>query len=96
MNEQPASNALANAKDAPMELEDHTLYYKPSCPYCIKVLRFMQEHDLHVALVDTTNERNAARLIEIGGKRQVPCLVIQGKALYESNDIVAYLAKKLG
>lgn len=78
-----------------MELENHALYYKSSCPYCVKVLHFMQEHDLHVTLVNTTDMQNAARLVEIGGKRQVPCLVINGKALYESNDIIAYLAGKL-
>ncbi|MDR2716000.1 MAG: glutathione S-transferase N-terminal domain-containing protein, partial [Coriobacteriaceae bacterium] len=30
-------------------------------------------------------------LIKIGGKKQIPCLVIEGKALYESDDIIAYL-----
>jgi len=29
-------------------------------------------------------------LIRIGGKGQVPCLVIDGKALYESDDIIEW------
>jgi glutathione S-transferase len=30
-------------------------------------------------------------LLRIGGKGQVPCLVIDGKPLYESGDIVRWL-----
>ncbi len=30
-------------------------------------------------------------LVKIGGKQQVPCLVIDGQALYESSDIVQWL-----
>ncbi len=54
-------------------LEDHLLYYKKTCPYCQKVLRFMND------------------LVRVGGKKQVPCLVVGGKPLYESDDIIAYL-----
>ena len=35
-------------------------------------------------------------LIEIGGKGQVPCLIIDGKALYESADIVRWLEENAG
>ena len=56
-------------------MENHTLYYKKQCPFCQKVLRFMDQNDL----------------VRIGGKKQVPCLVINGKPLYESDDIIAYL-----
>ena len=31
-----------------------------------------------------------------GGKVQVPCLFIDGKAMYESDDIIAYLGKAFG
>jgi len=30
-------------------------------------------------------------LISIGGQSQIPCLVIDGKALYESDDIIEWL-----
>ena len=30
-------------------------------------------------------------LVKIGGKSQVPCLVIDGRALYESDDIIEWL-----
>ena len=31
------------------------------------------------------------QLVSIGGKRQVPCLFIDGKPLYESLDIIKWL-----
>ena len=30
-------------------------------------------------------------LMEVGGKRQVPCLFIDGAPLYESSDIIDWL-----
>ena len=39
------------------------------------------------------NPANRAELIAIGGKPQVPCLVIDGKALYESLDIIDWVRK---
>ena len=73
-----------------------TLFYKPTCPYCQKVLRFMQTQDITLAMKNV-QETPAFReeLIRIGGKSQVPCLVIDGKAMYESDDIVAWLDKNV-
>ncbi|MCI9129473.1 MAG: glutaredoxin [Eggerthellaceae bacterium] len=67
------------------------LYFKPTCPYCTKVLAYMQEQDIACDMKDTLDPANADELIRIGGKRQVPCLVIDGQAMYESNDIIQYL-----
>jgi len=70
------------------------LYVKPGCPYCTKVLRFMNERKIVIPLHDITDgSGNRDDLLRIGGKIQVPCLIINGAALYESSDIVAYLAK---
>ena len=38
----------------------------------------------------TSGYENQDKLIESGGKVQVPCMVIDGKAMYESDDIIAY------
>ena len=76
-------------------LENHILYYKPTCPYCVKVISFMERAGLVCEMRNTFDEDVAAELVAIGGKRQVPCLVIDGKALYESDDIVAYLQTKV-
>lgn len=72
-------------------LENHQLYYKKSCPYCQKVLRFMEDNHLTMDTRDTTQPGNQNDLIRIGGKKQVPCLIVNGKPLYESDDIIAYL-----
>ena len=70
------------------------LLYMPTCPYCRKVLAWMGEHDVEdVELLNVLEEpKNKERLIEEGGKDQVPCLLIDGKPLYESSDIIDYLA----
>ena len=77
-------------------LEDHTLYYKKSCPYCQKVLRFMQDNKINLDMRDTLQPGNQNDLIHICVKKQVPCLVIGNKPMYESDDIIAYLRGKAG
>ncbi|HIT45679.1 MAG TPA: glutathione S-transferase N-terminal domain-containing protein [Candidatus Aphodovivens excrementavium] len=76
-------------------LKNHLLYYKKACPYCQKVLRFMEDNKITMDTRDTTQPGNQNDLVRIGGKKQVPCLVIAGKALYESDDIIAYLKDTL-
>lgn len=43
-----------------------------------------------VKLVDIKEGNNNEDLINRGGKDQVPCLFIDGKPLYESDDIIKY------
>ena len=74
-----------------MYLDGLTLYHKKSCPYCQKVFRFMDENHINLDMRDILQPGNQNDLIRIGGKRQVPCLIIEGKAMYESDDIIAYL-----
>ena len=69
-----------------------TLYYFPACPYCHVVLDCLNRLKLQIPMRDIRLEPGArADLLEIGGKGQVPCLVIDGKPLYESEDIVRWL-----
>lgn len=72
-------------------LEDLTLFYKPTCPYCTKVLAYMQEQDIACQMKDTLQPGVRDELIAIGGKGQVPCLIISGQPMYESDDIIEYL-----
>ena len=68
------------------------LYYRPMCPFCQKVLRFMEESDLALELKDISGDPELAQdLMSLGGKTQVPCLSIDGEALYESDDIIQWL-----
>ena len=71
-----------------------TLYCFEGCSYCGRVKEFMKTNKILIPIKDTHNDAVARdELIRIGGKSQVPCLVIDGKALYESLDIIDWLKK---
>ena len=71
-----------------------TLYHFEACPYCKRVRDFLSKEKINVPMKDThANGAYRDELIKIGGKPQVPCLVIDGKALYESLDIIEWFKK---
>lgn len=74
------------------------LYIFPTCPYCRRVLNYIEESGREdIELHDAKNDEEAARyLIENGGKYQVPCLFIDGKPMYESLDIIEWLKMGTG
>lgn len=73
------------------------LYYFPSCPYCRLVLDCLDRLDKKIPMRDIQAEDGARdELIKIGGKGQVPCLVIDGEPMYESGDIVTWLEANAG
>ncbi|MCH9613845.1 MAG: hypothetical protein SP1CHLAM54_08540 [Chlamydiia bacterium] len=68
------------------------LYYKPTCPFSQKVLKFISENKYDIPTKDVSvDEKAASELLHLGGKKQVPCLFIDDKALYESDAIIEYL-----
>lgn len=73
------------------------LYQFEACPFCVKVRREIRRLNLKIQLVDALNDKAAeAKLINEGGKRQVPCLYIVNDDqsvtwLYESSAIMIYL-----
>ena len=73
-----------------MKLE---LFKKDSCPYCQRVMSFIassgRKDVIYLDIIES--EEVASRLVEVGGKRQVPCLFIDGEPLYESMDIIDWL-----
>ena len=75
-----------------MTVNELTLYFSPSCPFCRKVFNFMQSRKINIPLKDVSLESSYRdELMNIGGKTQVPCLIINGEALYESDDIIQWL-----
>lgn len=72
-----------------------TLYAKPTCPYCIRVNQHLAARGVEIATRNTQDASIKQELITLGGKGQVPCLVIDGKALYESGDIIAWIDANL-
>lgn len=69
------------------------LFILDSCPYCKKVLSFLDEHDIAYNKIDIRNKTSEDALIKIGGKRQVPFLIDKDRniQMYESDDIIEYL-----
>jgi len=72
-------------------LSDCVLYYKKTCPYCRKVLDYMASAGVTMDLRDTRQPGSEDDLVRIGGMKQVPCLVHNGRALYESDYIIEWL-----
>lgn len=77
-----------------LDSHDLVLYYRPTCPFCVRVLKRMKDLGIEGAITlknISDDEEAETTLISVGGKRQVPCLLIDGEPLYESGDIVAWL-----
>lgn len=73
-----------------------TLYQYDYCPFCVKVRRFMSEHNIEIPLKDTLMDPSVRdELIELGGKGQVPALRIGDVVLYESDDIIRWLQENI-
>ena len=68
------------------------LYKFDTCPYCQLVMKSLKKDNITIQMKDIIENPTARQeLIKIGGKAQVPCLVINKQALYESNHIINWL-----
>ena len=69
------------------------LFILDSCPYCQKVLKFLDCTNINYRAINIENKESEESLIKIGGKRQVPFLVDKERniQMYESDDIIEYL-----
>jgi len=69
------------------------LFELQTCPYCKKVMEFLDENNIPYNKVDTSNTDNVLKLLSIGGKDQVPFLYNDetDERIYESDDIIDYL-----
>lgn len=76
-----------------------SLYQLPACPFCVKTRRAMKRFGLNIRLCNINqDEKYLTELLREGGKRTVPCLKIVNEDqsvtwLYESSDIIKYLAQ---
>jgi len=74
------------------------LFHKWQCPYSAKVRDFIDTHGLNdrIEYAEITEDEGAKdRLAELTGKSQVPCLVVDGKPLLESDAIVKWLQQNV-
>lgn len=74
-----------------MRFDNMVLYIKPGCPFCSKVMLFMEENVIEMKILDSTEPENSQALLDMNGTTQVPCLVVDDKPMLESDDIVQYL-----
>jgi glutaredoxin 3 len=75
------------------------LYFFPECPYCRKVIGAIDDLGLKDRVVfhnARSDSKEKEALVELTGKTQVPCLVIDGKPMHESEDIKEYLYQTFG
>lgn len=75
----------------------YTLYIRPECPFCEKVLNIIDEYNIEVDIKDISDDAVAQELIEHGGKKQAPYLIDHSHdtAMYESEDIISYLVTQM-
>ena len=77
----------------PLEL---TLFKSDTCFFCHRVMSVIQSLQIPITLKDTRRDAKARdELIAVGGKRQVPCLFINGTPLYESSDIIRFFQNSM-
>lgn len=77
---------------SPDQLRTLVLYKGDNCPYCVDVMTGMEGLGLPVELRDAGGDPEAAReLRALIGVPQIPCLVIDGVPMLESQDILAWL-----
>ena len=73
------------------------LYEFEACPFCRRAREAVTALDLEVEIYPCgRGSRHRAAAKALGGKEQFPLLVDGERVLYESEDIVAYLAGKRG
>ena len=67
-------------------------YFKQPCPYCQKVFDYMKENFIDLPLRDINKKLEfRSELKELGGKMQVPCLIVDNQAIFESDKIIQWL-----
>lgn len=69
------------------------LYYSATCPYSQKVLDYLTNIQKTVPMKNVYLDAQAKEeLRHLGGRMIVPCLIIDGKPLYDADDIIQWLA----
>jgi glutaredoxin len=70
------------------------LYILETCPYCHRVMDFMDKESIKYEKKDVTKPENHEKLMKLGGLSQVPFLYDDGVALYDSDKIIEYLTTR--
>ncbi len=55
------------------------VYSTPTCPYCIKVKKYLQEKNIPFENIDvSSNEMGLEEMVKVSGQMGVPVIVIDG------------------
>ena len=93
---------MSNPPEALRSAPDLTLYAFPSCPFCMRVSRALDDLGVQVEYQDIHQSPEAmSELISARGRRTVPVLRIKGDNgqntwMPESCDIISYLYERFG
>ena len=74
-----------------MKLE---LYHRQECPFSAKVRDYIKEHDLkgQITYYDVEEDEDEMKALEeLTDDEQVPCLIVDGRPILESDEIIAWL-----
>lgn len=74
-----------------LEGAEVTLYYSPHCPYSRQVLSHLKQMDKQVPLKNVIQDPLAKEELKKCGRLEVPCLLIDGQPLYNSDAIIEWL-----
>ncbi|AHG62838.1 glutaredoxin-3 [Advenella mimigardefordensis DPN7] len=69
-----------------------TMYYKVTCPYCVRAERLLRErgvNDLEKISIDTNREQRAAMIERSGGRTTVPQIFIDQTHIGGCDDLMA-------
>lgn len=69
------------------------LYYSSYCPYSQKVLRYLKNIHKTVPMKEVTENPQYKKELSRAGDQVVPCLIIDGKAVYDADAIIDWLSK---
>ncbi len=91
-NQASSSSNQANASQNTSQPKV-AIYTMNRCPYCDKVSDYLSKINKSIPFKNvSTNRAYHDELMKYGGKPQVPCLVVDGKAIYESDAIIQWIA----
>ncbi|MAA78065.1 MAG: hypothetical protein CL916_02310 [Deltaproteobacteria bacterium] len=94
---QKEAESSKNRSETPTNIEI-ILYGRPSCPYCARVDRVIEELNIENQIIrrlTTYGSEWREDLRNKTGSTQVPCLFIDGQPMFESLDIIDWIRTNL-
>jgi glutaredoxin len=94
----PSEKETTSSSGTNSTVPELILYGRPSCPYCARVDRVIEELDLEDKLTRRLTSYGSEWRDDLRsrtGSTQVPCLFIDGEPMFESLDIIDWMRANL-